>query len=307
MPNPRQSKRKILAALVLGSIAVALSLFYREALPADSSVSHHQSYVDGLRLIEQQRFDEAKKALNEATGLPMLFPWATTALGHLEEARRNFDRAAAYFRAVPISSGAYPEAQLGLLRAGLQAGTQSSELQSQLQNLELIINQVRRSDLLPEVLTVKAIVAERANDSLTAAQLWREIRRTFPKSPAAKLAREQLLNLERQPSPQQPITALTLLDDAKQLISEGELAQALELTQQAKELVAPKTAAAFEALEVEEQILRNSGRTLEAETLLKTLAEQAPIGIGDLVLLRLAKKSSPRVGGRARREGGMSE
>jgi tetratricopeptide (TPR) repeat protein len=281
--NRKKSPKKriyLLVTLLSFSITYIVLIFYGKL-----KTNPAEAFSAGVQLAKNGSLREAESMFVISQSNPHIRPWALLELAKLEELKDNKEEALSLYLAVDSNSAATLDAEVSKLRlasfaseALLNRLALPNPLLPYLLELQQRAVFSNRKDLLPTIWLMKSDEAMRQGEPRMALNFYNEIRESFPKSEEAKLARER--------SPNQ-LTA----NEIRLLIKEEQFDLALKLIDQITQKELPHTSTLLQALLQKEEIFRKTKRNIEADSLLRTLAEEMIDGVADLSLFKLAKGS----------------
>lgn len=277
-----QPTRKFPSFVVVSLILVLVAL----AWISTSTISPPEALVQALAIAPNSP-EEARQFLNIAANDPRLKHWVIFSRGDLLEKEGQIVPALRQYRQVSAKSAASLDAALGILRLS----TEPIDGQ-QLVELEQRIIFSGRSDLLPELLLIRGIAAERSEDLQLAFSFYRETRHKYPQSSAAKRARTAQYRLGATYSKELQINSpAQLKSEVEMLIAENDAALALDRIELIKSSTAKNSEAYLGARLLEEQVLRKLRRGEEADEILLTVSADGDLNTADIALFRLAKQA----------------
>ncbi|MCB0323385.1 MAG: transglycosylase SLT domain-containing protein, partial [Bdellovibrionales bacterium] len=283
------------AAVIAAAFFVGYWLFTPRVLssPAQDLARAWQQLESPEALLEGTKSTEVAALLDRAATDPMLSDWALLGQAELLELQGLSADAEERYRAISEQSAASLDARLALLRIAPlpDSGSPAEAAFGQaLVELEKDIQQAHRRDLLPEVLLLKARSADHNADTALARSLYTEVRKSYPRAPAADRARVAMRQMaERQGQLPGERSIAELLAEAALLLQEQRSDDALGQAQLAKTKTQPGTPAFLEAMLLEEEILRRTGRNEEADRELALISADGGIGSGDRALLKMTR------------------
>ena len=243
----------VIAACMLSSCAVS-------ANPPEESLAKFRPPT-AQENFKRTLADRLQKIRNE----PKLAGWATLLNGKSAEADGKLEAARELYSKVAAGSSAYPEA---LLRRALL-----SNVPEKTEEIGDAIHRARRNDLNADFLLLQARRAERSGSNLSALTLYQTLRKRFPASDAAEIARPAsnalIAKLQVLPADQQ-------VQEAELLTSEGDGDRAAVLVRSLVNAQKPGSEQFYDARLREESVLRKSGRKDAADAILRELTEKAP-------------------------------
>lgn len=235
-----------------------------------------------LRLKAPQAGENLDPLIRKASRLEGLRPWAEVLAAREFERRGVLDSAFELVRTAKESpTAAGREAELVYLRLAAESG---EPLRTKISDLHRFSIRYMRGDLEPEVLYTIGRLSE--PNTTEALKYYELLRQRFPKSNFAPKARDRSRILRKGLSGREAI-----LSETKLLIAEGETKEARELLAKAKALSTPHSPEAFDALFVEEPLLRKENQPLKADELLLQIAAEGPPEHATKALLQAAKNS----------------
>lgn len=247
-----------------------------------------EALAKAYSILEQETEVETARAyFEQAQAERLIAHWALLGQAQLAVRQNHLSDAKKLFESVAADSAAGLDARLGLLELSLQDAPLPNDFGQALSGLEEQVRLAGRRDLLPSLLLLKAEAARISASVDYALSLYQEIRRSYPRSPIAPKARAAYQTLSR--SIEDSMAPAAKLEHAQLALSEGLLDEALQVVQKVKSGVDASSPAYFEAMSVEEDILRASGRNEEADRQLALISADGGPGIADRALLKMAK------------------
>lgn len=241
----------------------------------------------GLRLEKEGRLAEIAPLIDLVRKEELLSYWGILIEGRIAEHKGRLAEATRLYKEVPPDSAAAIDAHFALLR--LSSSSPQGVTLSDLEDLEEQIILAKRQDLLEDFLLLRAAFFESQAQLEQANKTLLEIQKRFPKNNSAKLARARQEELwRRNPSFANSFTPSFLLEQAAIFLPEDLPDEALQSVQRAKTLLTEKSAEYFQALLLEEQILRALKRHEEADRLLLIISADGGLGAADQALLKIA-------------------
>lgn len=295
----RRTKRRQLLPLQALLLAAVLGIAGYFLWANATTTNPAEALARAAKQIETGQNKEAEMLLSLAEKSGSLRPWAELLRSRVLESQGQFEKAFKSYASVSPFSAPSLDARLGIFRLKefISPSLASQHippvsLASFIAKLERDIRNTNRGDLREELLYLQAREAEQNHNAEKSFQLYHQIRVNCPTSPTAKHAREAESRLfEIYPERVQPRPAPSMLEEANLLLLEGQPELALKQIQALKTNVGDSSPIYFEALLVEEQILRKQKRREEADRLLLTIGTQGGINTADRALLKTAKNA----------------
>jgi len=295
----RRTKRRQHLPLQALFLAVVLGIAGYFLWANAATTNPAEALARAVKEIKAGQNKEAEMLLSLAEKTESLRPWAALLRSRLLESQGQFEKAFKSYASVSAASAPSLDARLGIFRLKeFVSPSLSSQhvppvtLASFIAKLERDIRNTNRGDLREELLYLQAREAEQNHNAEKSFQLYHQIRVNFPSSPKAKHAREAESRLfEIYPERVAPGPAPSMLEEANLLLFEGQPELALKQIQALKTIVGESSPIYFEALLIEEQILRKQKHREEADRLLLTIGTHGGINTADRALLKTAKNA----------------
>ncbi len=279
----RRSKsiRPLIAALA----AVAAGAVYYIFINSPTTTPP-QALARAAAAVSRGEFHKIEPLLSVAETEPLIKNWALLLRGQSASAKGNLDLAAKSYQAIPPSHPAYLDAQTALLKFSADLNSDYSE-----ELADALVKNAKgagRPELAAQLMLEKAELA----DPQDRCSLLMEVRKAYPLSEAAGLAREQMTAESESGKPLcQSMTVTQIFETVDQLVREQQHDAALSEIQRAVGISDENSEAALTALLREERILRKLRRHEEADHLLLVISADGAQGTADEALLRTAKNA----------------
>jgi len=277
----------VVCGLVFVAGAAFWCTFCAPSQPPASALARALEHIDAAN------YDAAERMLAAAAKDDTIAHWVTLTKALVHEKAAKTGQAVNLYQKIAPDSAAYPDAQLALLRLGgvpSTPGETASAFGEAASKLEVLIRQAKRHDLAAELAYLKASAAEAQGDFSFASTLYRQIRQDHTGAAPAILARKACDRMRDANIPAAKQSSVAdQIAEAQLLLKEKDLAAALSAIQQAKSQVSEETPAYFQAMLVEEKILRAAERRLEADHVLALVSAGGAIGTGDQALHAIIK------------------
>ena len=211
--------------------------------------------------------------------------WGQLIKAQLLEKQGKHSEAIAHYRRISERTPASLDARVAVLR--LEQELDPIALSKEISSLEETAQRVRRKDMLAEIALLRAKQAEHNGDFAQAFKRYREVRRTHRNPDVLKRARAAFDKLTRtQPTLLDNADTPSLLDEARIRFREKDYLGALEVVERLK---TQNKSPHFEAMLLEEKILRKESRHEEADRLLLIISADGEQGTADKAMMRIAK------------------
>lgn len=286
-----------LIGFVLAGVIYYGFVFYKPHTPA-KSLALAVGKIDARNSsspLNENEYDEINNLLIHASKNEALAHWVNFYMAKISLASSDTKTAVSRFSSIPQTSGAWLDASVAMLEITDLTAFDPSYLQnrgSMIAQLDLLLENCDRKDLMPRLLLVKVREAINSNFIELALSIIEKIRDDYPDTPFAHTARElQKGLLQSLPQYFDNLNTAQQFAEVSRLTREGAHADALGVLYETRKHVSETSPAYFETLLLEEQVLRAQKRPQEADHVLSLIATQNMPGYTDVALLQSAKNA----------------
>jgi soluble lytic murein transglycosylase len=284
----RRRKKSYLPFIAIGMAILLLIYYWIGEFPSKTTANN---LAEAIQKYEKQDYAGARVLLEDLTTDSGFANWALLYLAKSYEAESELNLALKYYEKIAKDSPASLDAQIAKLKLEIQLNRSSDSLGFNFENLNELSQKLKRyvrKDLEIELEYLKAYLEELDGNIPLAKVAYQKLRVDAVNTDVGNKAILAVERIKHQ-FPDSFLSLAALIEETHILLKEKRPLLALESIQKAKVQTTEGSPAYYETILVEEEVLRNLSRPLEADNVLAIVMAEGPAGVADKAQAKIIK------------------